>query len=265
MLVFPQLVTGASSLYPLRKTTRQRSVVNTLADGTRDVHADPDAANLGWELHAKGLTGVEWSAIEALFQAASGMWQSFTFLDPAGNLLANSEDFSGPGWTNGALTDLTAGATDPFGTRRATGVTNAGGGAQAVAQTLAAPGNFQYCLSLWACSNSGTSVTLAISTAGASATKTFALGTQWSRVSLAANLGQNTSSVTFGAQLPAGGTIQLFGMQAEAQPGASDYKQTGASGGVYANARFASDTLTVTAQGTDVYDAVIQIVNMESQ
>lgn len=265
MLVFPQLATGASSLYPLKKTTRQRSVVNTLGDGTRDVHADPDAANLGWELHAKGLTAAEWSAIEALFQAASGMWQPFTFLDPAGNLLADSENFNGPAWTNGALIDLAAGASDPFGTIRATGVTNAGGGTQAVEQALAIPGNFQYCLSAWACSNSGTSVTLSIAAAGASATKTFALGTQWTRISLAANLGQNTTPVTFGAQLPAGGTVQLFGIQVEAQPGASDYKQTGATGGVYTNARFGSDTLTVTAQGTDVYDAVVQIVNMESQ
>jgi hypothetical protein len=30
MLVFPQLSTGASALYPLTKTSRQRTVVNTL-------------------------------------------------------------------------------------------------------------------------------------------------------------------------------------------------------------------------------------------
>ncbi len=56
MLVFPQLSTGASALYPLTKTSRQRSVVNTLGDGSTDVYADPDAASLGWEMHAKGLT-----------------------------------------------------------------------------------------------------------------------------------------------------------------------------------------------------------------
>jgi hypothetical protein len=62
----------------------------------------------------------------------------------------------------------------------------------------------------------------------------------------------------------AGGSIVIFGMQVEAQWGPSDYKQTGATGGVYANARFGEDKITVTAQGTDVYDAVIRIVNMES-
>jgi hypothetical protein len=264
MLVFPQLSTGASALYPLTKTSRQRTVVNTLGDGSTDVYADPEARSLGWEMHAKGLTAAEWGAIETLFQATSGMWQPFTFLDPAGNLLAESETFSASAWTTGALINLTAGVSDPLGTTRATLVTNAGSGTEGIVQTLPVPGNYHYCLSVWARTTSGTSVQLTISTTGGSATKTFALGTQWARVSLAANLGQNTNSVTFSALLTAGGTIDIFGMQVEAQLGASDYKQTGTAGGVYANARFGADTITVTAQGTDVYDAVLQIVNTEN-
>jgi hypothetical protein len=264
MLVFPQISTGGSSLYPLKKTSRQRTVINTLGDGSTDVYADADAASLGWELHLTGLTAAEWGAIEALFQSTSGMWQPFTFLDPAGNLLADSENFGGSAWTNGALISLTPGITDPFGTMRATNIVNASEGTLAVAQTLAVPGNFHYCLSVWARTVGGTNVTLSIAAAGASATKTFVLGTQWARISIAANLGQVATSVTFAAQVSTGGTIQLFGMQAEAQLGPSDYKQTGATGGVYANARFGADTITVTAQGTDVYDAVLQIVNMES-
>src|ERR1035438_2850764 len=106
MLVFPQLSTGASALYPLKKTSRQRTVVNTLGDGSTNVYADPDAASLGWELQAKGLTAAEWGAIEALFEATSGMWQPFTFLDPVGNLLAESEDFGASAWANGGLLDL---------------------------------------------------------------------------------------------------------------------------------------------------------------
>jgi hypothetical protein len=260
MLVFPQLSTGASALYPLTKTSRQRTVVNTLGDGSTDVYADPDAPSLGWEIHAKGLRAAEWNAIEALFQATSGMWQAFTFLDPVGNLIAESENFGASAWTNGALIALTSGIADPLGTTRATQVVNASLGTEAVAQTLAVPGNFHYCVSVWARTDSGTSVTLSIG----SATKTFGLGTQWARISLAANLGLSTASVTFGAQLSAGGTIVIFGMQVEAQLGPSDYKLTGTSGGVYANARFGADTITVTAQGTDVYDAVLQIVNTEN-
>jgi hypothetical protein len=264
MLVFPQLSTGASALYPLTKTSRQRSVVNTLGDGSTDVYTDPEAQSLAWELHAKGLTAAEWGAIEGLFEATSGMWQPFTFLDPVGNLIAESENFGASAWTNGALIDLTTGVSDPLGTTRATGVTNAGLATEAIAQTLTVPGTFQYCLTVWARTDSGTNLTLNISTTGGSATKTFMLGTRWVRVALSADLGQTTESVTFEVQIAAGGSIDLFGMQVEAQRGPSDYKRTGTSGGVYAGARFGTDKLTVTAQGTDVYDAVIQIVNKET-
>ncbi len=99
----------------------------------------------------------------------------------------------------------------------------------------------------------------------ANVSKSFAVGTQWRRVFLPANPGQaGATTVSFGVQVAAGGSVDLFGMQAEAQVGPSDYKVTGAVGGVYSNARFGSDQITVTAQGTDVYDAVIQIVSAGS-
>jgi len=69
--------------------------------------------------------------------------------------------------------------------------------------------------------------------------------------------------MTFAAQLEAGASVDLFGMQAEAQLAPSDYRVTGANGGLYARARFGEDRLTVTAQGADVYDATIRIVNTE--
>jgi hypothetical protein len=264
MLIFPQLVTGASALYPLKKTSIQRTVVNTLDSGATVVFADPDGAAMAWELHAAGLTGAEANAIETLFQATSGMWQTFTFLDPTANLLLQSEDLSATAWTNGALIQLTAGIDDPLGTARATRVINAGGAPEAVAQALPVPGNFQYCLSTWARSIAGSTITLEQSTAGGSVTKTFSLTGEWTRIVLSGNCGLSAPvSVTFAARLEAGGSMDLFGMQLEAQLGASDYKQTGASGGVHGKARFAEDSITVTAQGTDVYDAVVKIVDTE--
>jgi hypothetical protein len=261
MLVFPQFATGAATLYPLTKQSALRTVVNTLGDGSTVVFSDPDAALTSWEIRAKGLTLAEWNAVEALFAAVSGQWQTFTFLDPAGNLLADSEDLGAGAWTNGALIQLTTGIADPFGTSRATRVVNAGIAAEAVAQTLSVPGNFRYCLSVWARTVGGSSVTLTASTTGASSGLSFVLSGAWVRIVLPVALAQSTSAVTFGAQLDAGASVDLFGMQVEAQPGASDYKMTGASGGVFSGARFAGDGLTVTAQSVDVYDAVVRIVS----
>lgn len=258
MLVFPQLSTGSSVLYPVTKQTVLRTVVNVLGDGSTDVFEDPKAAYSGWELRASGLTLVEWTAIETLFEQTTGKWGTFTFLDPTGNLLAQSESFGNSVWTNGPLIQLTPGVADPLGTTRATGAVNTGQADAAIAQTLNVPGNFEYCLSVWARSTAGSRVTLQI----ANITKSFTLAGQWQRIFVAGNPGQTgATTVTFGAHLDAGGSLQLFGMQAEAQPGPSDYKQTGTSGGVYSQARFDTDQLTATAQGTDVYDTVIQIAN----
>jgi len=261
MLVFPQLTTGAATMYPVVRKSNIRTVVNELADGSRVTHEDVDAATLLWKLQLKGLILAEWNAVEALFTAAQGRLNTFTFLDPVGNLLARSEEFGDPVWTNGAAIQLTAGATDPFGSTRATRVINTCQAAQGVTQTLAAPGNYQYALSAWARTDGNSSLTLNASAGSGSVSKDFVLDTQWRRISLFVALAQTADSVTFGAQLSAGASVQLFGMQVEAQLAPSDYKKNGARGGVISNARFASDQLTVRAQGTDVFDAVIGIVN----
>jgi hypothetical protein len=260
MLVFPQLATGAATLYPVTRQRRARTVINTLRGGHAVVYADPGAAQTEWDLRATGLTAAEWNAVEALFQAVSGQLEVFTFLDPAGNLLASSEAFGAAAWSNGPLIQLTAGIDDPLGTLRATRAVNAGQVPEAVAQTLNVPGTFQYSFSLWARSAAGSAVTLIASTAGGNVSKTFLTGGLWQRVTLLASLALNTTSVTFGAQLDAGGSVDLFGMQVEAQPAASEYRQTGSGGGVYSRARFGGDQISVTAQGTDVFDALIRIV-----
>jgi len=141
-------------------------------------------------------------------------------------------------------------------------VVNAGSAPGAIAQTLAVPGNFRYTLSMWAKTTGASSVTLSATTTGGSMTRSIALTSQWSRASMDIELGLNTDSVVFGAELDAGATVDLFGMQVEAQPGTSDYKKTAGSGGVHATSRFAEDELTVTAKGTDVFDAVIRIVSL---
>src|SRR6476469_8600282 len=129
MLVFPQLTTGTAALYPVTKQGLQRSVVNELVDGSTVVYADRDGAIAGWQLRATGLTLAEWNAIESLFQQTAGMARTFTFLDPVGNLLLQSENLGAGAGTKGSLVALTGGIGDPLGTTRATGLVNAGGAA----------------------------------------------------------------------------------------------------------------------------------------
>jgi len=260
MLVFPQLATGASALYPVTRQNLTRTVVNALGDGSTVVFGDPDAGIREWELRVSSLTLSEWTAIDMLFQAVTGRFTTFTFSDPFGNLLLRSEEFGNPAWDNSPLIQLTPGIGDPLGTMRATQVVNAGSTPGAIAQTLAVRGDFRYTLSVWAKTTGVSNVTLSATTTGGSTTRSIVLTSEWSRVFLDVELGLNTDSVVFGVVLDVGAIVDLFGMQVEAQPGVSDYKKTGGSGGLHAHARFADDELNVTAKGTDVFDAVIRIV-----
>src|SRR5258708_422791 len=108
MAVFPQLTTGAAALYPVTRVRKTRTVVNDLGDGRRVVYGDPNGGRQEWELRTAGLTGAEWNAIQGLFNVVEGRLGTFTFLDPAGNLLARSEEFGDPAWTNGPALQLTA-------------------------------------------------------------------------------------------------------------------------------------------------------------
>lgn len=259
MLVFPQLTTGAAALYPLRRSRRRRSAINTLGDGSEVRYTDPDVAETRWRLEAAGLNGEEWDAIEDLFAQVRGRFGTFTLLEPAGNLLRQSEAFGEPEWDNGPLTTVTPGVPDPFGGTRASEIT--GGGAE-VAQVLAAPGDFQYSLSVWVRPTASATVTLFAETTGGSNERAFGLGTTWKRIAMPVAMGLATESVKFGVRFV--GTVELFGMQVEAQPGAGGYQKTGAKGGVYASARFDEDALTVRARGADVFDAAIRIVTKGS-
>jgi hypothetical protein len=263
MLVFPQLVTGASTLYPLKKRHIFRTVVNELGDGRKVVYEDTGAGTADWELHLTGMTRSEADAVDALFESVGGQWGTFIFLDPAGNMLTQSVDPSNTVWTNGPEIQFTQGVADPFGGTSAVRAGNAGQADQNISQILSVPGNFQYCISLWARTPGNSHAVLFGQTAGASATSALAIDGTWRFFELPLNLGQATDSVTFGVTLASGALVELYGMQVEPQLAASDYKPTGSESGVYPNARFASDTLTIKAQSTDVYDAIFKIIAAE--
>lgn len=265
MLVFPQLITGGSGLYPIRKTIVQRTVVNTLDDGNTDVYIDAHGALTVWELAGPGLTRAEWDAIEIFFEETAGMQNTFTLLDPVGNLLVQSETLSDPAWTADSSVHLTAGIGDPLGTTRATQVANTGATLLQIGQTLPVPGNYQYCFSAWMRADVASNVTLVINAGVGGVQQAASLNSQWQRVYAAGNPGEAAvSSVTFQLLLAAGATVDIFGLQAEAQLAPSDYKITGRKGGVYAKARFAGNQITGLARSVDVHDSIIRIVSTEN-
>ena len=257
MAVFPQMGTGASVQYPARRRRNTRTITNQAPDGTLIKLADAQAAVTEWQLHYEGLTAEEAGTMRGFFAEMEGRLGSFTYLDPLWNLLAWSEQLDRSVWQRDPLLSVTAGVDDPLGTARAWRLHNTGQAAQRITQTLEAPAAFSYCLSLYARSAAAATVSLVRDGAGTGRET----GPDWRRLVLPGSSESQAETVTFGIEVAAGGTVEVFGLQVEAQIGASGYKATGSQGGVYQGARFADDVLTVTCTDVGRYGCGLRIMH----
>ena len=256
---YPQLTSGALSQFPIVKQRKQRTVLNALADGSTIKLADPAGGTVGWELRYENLSDTEINALQQFFLAVEGSLNSFTFLDPTGNLLAWSGNLSNAVWQAAPFLTLTGGLADPFGGSGAWHLTNSGGGAQMLAQTLNVPTSYTYCFSVYAFSSQPTTIQLQLGKNSAQ----VALNSQWSRCQITGTGDPSANAVELGIGLAAGATLSVFGPQAEAQLAPSAYKAT-TEGGVYTNARFRDDTFTFTTTDVNRHSATVNILYANS-
>src|SRR5690348_13150295 len=213
MLVYPQMTTGALTQLPVQKRHGLRTVVNTLGDGSSIKLADPSGEITEWRLRYTDLSDQEASALKQFFEATEGSLRVFTFLDPTANLFAWSDRLDHAEWIKGPLLSITSGLADPFGGANAWHLSNSGAAAQSLSQTLEAPGAYSYCLSAYARSSSGATATLLRGSARADRILTA----NWARITFTGSADAAAESVEFGIELPAGGSLDLFGMQVEPQ------------------------------------------------
>src|ERR1043166_7001086 len=99
MLVYPQLDTGALIQYPVRRRHRLRTIMNSLADGSKIKLEDPGAETLEWRLQYSGLSDAEMDRLQQFHAAAEGTLNSFLFVDPTANLFARSDELGHSVWT----------------------------------------------------------------------------------------------------------------------------------------------------------------------
>jgi hypothetical protein len=252
--MYPQLTTGAYSQFPLRKQRRTRTVTNTAADGSSIKLSDPNGALTEWQLQYEGLSDTELNNLQQFFAGTEGSLNGFTFLDPAGNLLAWSEDLTNAVWEAGPLLASAGGVTDPFGGSGAFQLTNSGGAAQSVGQTLNVPTGYIYSLSLYVQAAQPITVTLLLGGNRAHATA----GPSWTRISFTGSGDPTAASILFGVELPAG-VIGVFGPQVEVQATPSAYRKS-TTGGVYQDARFGDDTFSFATTGVNSHSVTVNIV-----
>jgi hypothetical protein len=256
MLVYPQLRSGSLSQFPVEKRRRLRTVVNRAADGSAVKLADSAGAITEWSLHYSALTDDEAAAIEQFFVAAEGTLRPFTFLDPTANLLAWSGVLDHAVWQPGPALAVSGGITDPRGGTGAWRVANGGLGAQALAQTLAAPGGYLYCFSAYVRAAQNTPVAMLV---GDLRTERIA-GAEWSRITCTSSGDRSSESVRFGLEAHAGATFDVYGLQVEPQAGASLYNAS-TTGGVYADARLRDDVLSFTTTGVNSHACTVNIIH----
>jgi hypothetical protein len=253
---YPQIGSGSVAQFPVTRSRRWWSITNELEDGELISVPDTAAGQIQWKLSYQDLADAEVQNLSALFAASQGEFGAFTFIDPLANLLGWSEDLSQSAWQLGLL-QAAAAVTDPLGTLRASSITNPGAGPQALLQTLGVSGNYVACFSAYLRSNVAGTVTLQRD--GTQVTVT--VGPAWQRayVSGVGSSGANQSSFSVG--LAAGQTIDVFGLQVEAQPYPSAYKQTSAALGIYEQTYFDDDELTITSTSVGLSSCGITLMS----
>jgi hypothetical protein len=259
MLYFPQLSSGATGQYPIKKTGLQRTIISRAPDGRAFKLADSGATSVEWQLPYQNLADAEMSVLEQFFLTCEGRLNSFTFADPVGNLLAWSESLDQSVWEASTLLQVTGGISDPNGGTRASRLTNPTGTDLPFEQAINAPGWYFYCFSVYVRSQTGTNVSLVRRAGGATNSRSYPTQPAWGRISSGGNMITTAESATFGITVPAGQSVDVFGFQLEPQPTASPYKPSYSAGGVYGTAHFRDDTLAVTTAAPNQNQCTLNI------
>jgi hypothetical protein len=242
MATYPQI-----AQFPVLKRKSHRTITNHALDGRIIKLSDPGINITEWQLQYTDLADDELALILDFFSAAEGIFGSFTFVDPLANLLAWSEQLEDAVWEKGPFLSLTE-AQDPLGTNRAWRIHNSGAGSQTIQQQIAIPDSYLCVSSAYVRSGIETPI-LFLSQA-------FSTFPQWRRVAV------NTQGrPTFDLELPAGGDIEVFGFQAEAQLAPSRYKRTTARTGMYENARFRENNFTFTTTDSNRHSCRVNIIH----
>jgi hypothetical protein len=242
--------------FPFTRSRKWRAIANQLESTEQIILPDAAAGEIEWRLSYQDLTDAEAASLSSLFTSTQGSFGAFTFIDPMANLLGWSEDLSQPVWQAGLLQHA-SGVSDPLGTLRASSITNTSPGTQTLTQTLALPGSYVACFSVYLRSDAAGSVT--IQRDGTHVTA--ALGPAWQRVFVNGAGASGAVQSSFSVSVAAAQTIDIWGLQVEVQPYPSTYRQTTAPLGIYEETYFENDELGITSVSPHLSSCDIRLLS----
>jgi hypothetical protein len=256
---FPQLTGGLTTQRPYKVSHEFNTLVTDMPSGPRLKYAFrgaglnnfPVGALGKFEVGFPGITDAEIETLKTFFTAQEGKLNEFIFLDPGGNLIPNSENFSDSSWTLVGLSS-TPGVTDPFGGSLATTLSSGGSNSMLYATVLPLGGASGYVLtaSLWAragYAGQNLSIGFIDSAFGVLGNRTWALPQgKWTRIYHTITLA--TASyirvLIGGLATWNSSPIDLFGVMCSPMPGPGGYAKSPANYGYRPRCRFDTDEFT---------------------
>ena len=245
---YPQLdSSGTLAQYPYSSSASFDTVRDDMDMGRRYAFARigaglsnfPTEPLYRWPNNYSSLTQAQADTLEAFFDSMAGRFGEFTYLDPGGNLVKQSELFSHASWSGAGVGST--GITDPWGGSLA--CTVSGSLSTTVLPDGGAAG-FVLCGSVYV-KGSG-SVTLSLSGAGS---RVWTLpANDWTRVFISGTIA-TSSAVAFSIALP--GAVSLFGAQCVPMPGPGEYAKSPGNYGLHSKCRFDTDELSFRHLGPD--------------
>lgn len=262
-LFFPQLSVGAVAQYPIRKTRTYRTITNTLADGRLILYPDPSARRVQWELTYANLTIDDIQALQNHYRLCNGQLQTFTFLDPTGNLFTQSEALSKSPWLQQSQISVNLAGNDAPIPQTTFTLTNGGQASADLYQSFTLPANYVYSLSLYVRTSQPSQIGLFRRGSSVQESKQFVCGSSWQRVCLSGALPDRSLTLDAGITLSAGQQIEVCGLQFEPQVAPSDYRPTGSHSGLYPTARYGMNEMLISADAPGLYSTALLVESPE--
>ncbi len=260
MNFLPQLTSGASVQFPVRKKLAYRTITNNMEDGSQVKLVDICVFSVTWQVVYRDLSDQELQALVGFFESVEGRLLPFTFFDPASNLLGWSDTLDQPAWQYTSLLTVSSLIAGPDGSQRGNMLSNFTGGELSLAQEISLPGLCTSSFSLYARSDTPQILTVRRSSGGHEVGLKVEVNTLWNRYILTSNLESAAGSSVFSLVLEPNTSVDIFGLQVDAQPFASPYVSSIDKGGIYEHAHFDMDEIPVTFTSVNRNDCTLHII-----
>jgi len=253
---FPLVATTVSVQLPVQRIWKPAQELEMTPGGTWYLRTLPTGEFYEWNLKFSGLLWAEAQTLRDFHADMCGAYHCFRFCDPLRNLLAWSEDLTQAVWTLSEGLAVTLFTIPIPGVAQGVRIVNSGAAEGQASQTVGCAPTFPYSLATTARSSVGSTMGLLIG----EQRMDVATSGQWQTFQFSAIPGGSIDHVTFAIAIPAGGEVELAGVEADFGADSPEYRQSEGRQGLFTQARFKDDALVVSGGEGGVFSAEITVI-----